>query len=63
MEQINKVNQKRTKTDADENNMTDKARGRKKMAKEERIRLMEEKKLKKEVSFDDLNEFLILTYK
>ncbi|XP_075653585.1 crossover junction endonuclease EME1B-like [Castanea sativa] len=48
MEQINKVNQKRTKTDADENNMTDKARGRKKMAKEERIRLMEEKKLKKE---------------
>ncbi|XP_030975388.1 crossover junction endonuclease EME1B-like isoform X1 [Quercus lobata] len=48
MEQINKVNQKRTKTDAEENNMTDKARGRKKMAKEERIRLMEEKKLKKE---------------
>ncbi|KAL4644110.1 hypothetical protein ACB092_02G140100 [Castanea dentata] len=48
MEQINKVNQKRTKTDADENNITDKARGRKKMAKEERIRLMEEKKLKKE---------------
>lgn len=55
MEQINKVNQKRTKTDVEENNTTDKARGRKKMAKEERIRLMEEKKLKKEVSFDDLN--------
>lgn len=55
MEQINKVIQKRTKTDAEENNMTDKARGRKKMAKEERIRSMEEKKLKKEVSFDDLN--------
>nr|POE49718.1 crossover junction endonuclease eme1b [Quercus suber] len=48
MEQINKVIQKRTKTDAEENNMTDKARGRKKMEKEERIRLMEEKKLKKE---------------
>ena len=55
MEQINKINQKRTKIDAEKKKLTDTARGRKKTTKEERIHLMEVKKLKKEVSFNDLN--------
>ncbi|XP_062149052.1 crossover junction endonuclease EME1B-like [Alnus glutinosa] len=50
MEQINdNVNQKRrTKVDAEKKSMMDRAMGRKKMTQEERIHLMEEKKLKKE---------------
>uniref|UniRef100_A0A2N9G2Q1 ERCC4 domain-containing protein n=1 Tax=Fagus sylvatica TaxID=28930 RepID=A0A2N9G2Q1_FAGSY len=48
MEQINKINQKRTKIDAGKKKLTDTTRGRKKTTKEERIHLMEVKKLKKE---------------
>ncbi|KAB1210422.1 Crossover junction endonuclease EME1B [Morella rubra] len=49
MEQINKIiNQGRSKVDAGNKNVTDKDVGRKKMTKEERIHLMEDKKQKKE---------------
>jgi hypothetical protein len=65
MEQINNnVNQKRrTEVDAEEKSIMDRAMGRKKMTKEERIQLMEEKKLKKEVSFNDVNNCFVLTCK
>lgn len=55
MEQINKIiNQGRSKVDAGNKNVTDKDVGRKKMTKEERIHLMEDKKQKKEVSSSDM---------
>jgi hypothetical protein len=65
MEQINdNVNQKRrTKVDAEKKSIMDRAMGRKKMTQEERIHLMEEKKLKKEVSFNDVNYCFVLTCK
>lgn len=65
MQQINNnVNQKkRTEVDAEKKSTMDRAMGRKKMTKEERIHLMEEKKLKKEVSFNDVNYCFVLTCK
>jgi crossover junction endonuclease EME1 len=65
MQQINNhVNQKRrTEVDAEKKSTMDRAMGRKKMTKEERIQLMEEKKLKKEVSFNDVNYCFVLTCK
>lgn len=56
MEQMNEiVNQKGTEIDAGKKKAMDRAVGSKKMVKEERARLMEEKKLKKEVSLNDVN--------